>query len=141
MGDLMGDRILVVDDSRPFRQSLNRFLAMEGFEVVEAEDGCEGLEQYRRTSPDLVLMDLNMPRMNGLEAIQRLRETSIVPVLILSARDEEMDKVLGLSAGADCYLSKPFSASELLVRVRALLRRRAGKVTPADRRQLSHPAD
>ncbi len=112
----MADRILVVDDSRPFRQSLNRFLAMEGFEVVEAEDGCDGLERYHQTSPDLVLMDLNMPRMNGFEAIRRLRETLVVPVLILSARNEEMDRVLGLGAGADCYLAKPFSASELLAR-------------------------
>lgn len=119
----MTERILIVDDSRPFRQSLTRFLEMEGFEVVEAEDGREGLEQYGRSCPDLVVMDVNMPRMDGFEAVRRLRETSVVPVLILSARSAEMDKVLGLTAGADFYLSKPFSASELLARVQALLRR------------------
>ena len=119
----MVERILIVDDSRPFRQSLMRFLEMEGFEVVEAEDGIDGLEQYRRSDPDLVLMDLNMPRMDGFETIRRLREFSVVPVLILSARNTEMDKVLGLTTGGDFYLAKPFSASELLVRVKSLLRR------------------
>jgi len=119
----MVERILIVDDSRPFRQSLMRFLEMEGFEVVEAEDGIDGLEQYRRSDPDLVMMDLNMPRMDGFETIRRLREFSVVPVLILSARNTEMDKVLGLTTGGDFYLAKPFSASELLVRVKSLLRR------------------
>jgi DNA-binding response OmpR family regulator len=119
----MGDKILIVDDSRPFRQSLMRFLEMEGFEVMEAEDGFNGLEQYHRIHPDLILMDINMPRMDGFEAVRRLREFSVVPVLILSARNAEMDRVLGLNAGADYYLPKPFSASELLVRVQALLRR------------------
>ena len=119
----MAERILVVDDSRPFRQSLMRFLEMEGFEVIEAEDGYDGLEQYEHARPDLVVMDVNMPRMDGFEAVRRLREFSPVPVLILSARHAEMDRVLGLTAGADFYLAKPFSASELLARVQSLLRR------------------
>jgi DNA-binding response OmpR family regulator len=119
----MAETILIVDDSRPFRQSLMRFLRMEGFEVVEAEDGSDGLAAYSHWRPDLVVMDVNMPRMDGFEAIRRLREFSFVPVLILSARGAEMDKVLGLNAGADCYLSKPFSATELLTRVQVLLRR------------------
>ena len=99
----MGDKILIVDDSRAFRQSLIRFLEMEGFDVVEAEDGFSGLEQYHRCRPDLVVMDVNMPRMDGFEAVRRLREYSVVPVLILSCRNAEMDRVLGLSAGADYY--------------------------------------
>jgi DNA-binding response OmpR family regulator len=119
----MAEKILIVDDSRPFRQSLSRFLQMEGFEVAEAEDGCHGLEEYDRCQPDLVVMDINMPRMDGFEAVRRLRETSIVPILILSARGSEMDRILGLNVGADCYLPKPFSADELLARVQALLRR------------------
>ena len=123
MRNVMGEKILIVDDSRPFRQSLTRFLEMEGFEVVEAEDGLGGLEEYHRSRPDLIVMDVNMPRMDGFEAVRRLREFTIVPVLILSCRNAEMDKVLGLTAGADYYLPKPFSASELLVRVQALLRR------------------
>jgi|YNPNPStandDraft_1061719.scaffolds.fasta_scaffold02791_5 DNA-binding response OmpR family regulator len=123
----MADRILVVDDSRPFRQSLIRFLEMEGFEVEEAEDGVEGLEKFSLVQPDLVLMDINMPRMDGFEAVKRLREFSVVPILILSARDAEMDKLLGLASGADFYLAKPFSANELLARVRCLLRRYKGR--------------
>jgi DNA-binding response OmpR family regulator len=119
----MAERILIVDDSRPFRQSLLRFLEMEGFEVIEAEDGFEGLRQYAASQPDLIVMDVNMPQMDGFEAVRRLREFSIVPILILSARNAEMDRVLGLSVGADSYLAKPFSASELLARVQALLRR------------------
>lgn len=117
------DRVLIVDDSRSFRQSLSRFLEMEGFEVVEAEDARDGLTQYRQSEPDLVVMDINMPGMDGFEAIRLLREFSLVPVLVVSARNAEMDKVLGLSIGADGYLTKPFSASELLARVQALLRR------------------
>jgi DNA-binding response OmpR family regulator len=138
MRDLMAEKILIVDDSRPFRQSLNRFLAMEGFDVEEAGDGPEGLDQAQAYSPDLVVMDVNMPGMDGFEAVRRLREFSHVPVLILSARSAEMDRVLGLSAGADSYLAKPFSASELLARIQALLRRykslqarQAGRVAPS----------
>jgi DNA-binding response OmpR family regulator len=122
----MGEKILIVDDSRPFRQSLVRFLEMEGFEVVEAEDGRQGVEQCQRHEPDLVLMDVNMPRMGGFEAVGCLREFSAIPVLILSARNAEMDRVLGLSSGADFYLSKPFSANELLARIQVLLRRGQG---------------
>jgi DNA-binding response OmpR family regulator len=119
----MGDKILVVDDSRPFRQSLVRFLAMEGFDVIEADDGLSALEEYQKARPDLVVMDINMPRLDGFETVRRLREFSVVPVLILSCRNAEMDRVLGLNSGADFYLAKPFSASELLVRVQSLLRR------------------
>jgi DNA-binding response OmpR family regulator len=96
---------------------------MEGFDVLEAEDGVSGLEQFHLYRPDLILMDVNMPRMDGFEAVRRLREYSVVPILILSCRNAEMDRVLGLSTGADCYMPKPFSASELLARVQALLRR------------------
>jgi len=136
----MADTILVVDDSRPFRQSLTRFLRMEGFEVIEAEDGVDGLEAYKYWQPDLVVMDVNMPRMDGYEAIRRLREFSYVPVLILSARSAEMDKVLGLNVGADCYLSKPFSGSELLARVQALLRRYKAMQAQRLRMQMPMPA-
>jgi DNA-binding response OmpR family regulator len=119
-------RVLIVDDSRSFRQSLSRFLEMEGFEVVEAEDGPDGLAKCQISQPDLVVMDINMPGMNGFEAIRLLREFSFVPVLVLTARNAEMDKMQGLGVGADSYLTKPFSASELLARVQALLRRQRG---------------
>ena len=121
------EKILVVDDSRAFRQSLLRFLQMEGFEVLEAEDGHDGLTQFDRALPDLVILDLNMPKMDGFEALKHLREQSRVPVLILSARNGEMDRVAGLSSGADFFLNKPFSAGELLARINALLRRSRGR--------------
>ncbi len=119
----MIEKILVVDDNRSFRMSLARFLEMEGYEVFWAEDGLTGLEAIRRTSPDLVLMDINMPHLDGLEALRLLREFSRVPVLILSARMGEMDRVKGQMLGAECYLTKPFSASELLERIEVALRK------------------
>jgi two-component system KDP operon response regulator KdpE len=122
----MAEKILVVDDNRIMRLSLARLLEAELYDVVLASDGEEALEQYARVSPDLVVMDINMPRMNGLEALRRLREFSQVPVLILSVRNTEPDKVTGLDVGADDYLTKPFGAAELLARVRALLRRQWG---------------
>jgi two-component system KDP operon response regulator KdpE len=100
-------------------------LESETYEVFTAADGEAGLAEYARTQPDLVIMDINMPRMNGLQAISKLREFSGVPVLILSVRGVEEDKVAGLDVGADDYLAKPFGANELLARVRALLRRSA----------------
>ena len=119
--DAMLEKILVIDDSRSFRLSLLRFLEMEGYEVLGAEDGLVGLETIRRATPDLVLMDINMPHLDGLEALRLLREFSHVPVLILSARMGEMDRVKGQMLGADFYLTKPFSASELLDRIEVTL--------------------
>jgi two-component system, OmpR family, KDP operon response regulator KdpE len=120
----MPEKILIVDDNQTIRSSLARLLEGEAYEVFEAADGEEGLAQYARYSPDLVIMDINMPRMNGLEAVQRLREFSAVPVLMLSVLGSENEKVTGLDVGADDYLGKPFGANELLARVRALIRRR-----------------
>lgn len=120
----MPERILIVEDSHALRESLVRLLESESYEVMEAEDGAEGLAQVSRFHPDVVIMDVNMPRMNGLEAIARLREFSDVPVLVLSVRSAMTEKVTGLDAGADDYLGKPFGVEELLARVRALLRRR-----------------
>jgi len=120
----MSEKILVVEDNAAMRSSLVRLLKSELYQVAEAADGEAGLAEYARFIPDLVIMDINMPRMSGLEAVQRLREFSNVPVLILSVRRNEADKVFGLDVGADDYLPKPFGADELLARVRALLRRR-----------------
>ncbi len=96
---------------------------MEGFDIIEAEDGYAGLDESRKAEPSLVVLDINMPGIDGFETLRRLREFSHVPVLMLSVRSAEMDRVLGLTAGADSYLAKPFSAAELLARVHALLRR------------------
>ncbi len=121
----MPEKILVVEDSQAMRTSLARLLESETYAVYTAADGEAGLVEYARAQPDLVIMDINMPRMNGLQAISKLREFSGVPVLILSVRGVEEDKVAGLDVGADDYLAKPFGANELLARVRALLRRSA----------------
>jgi two-component system, OmpR family, KDP operon response regulator KdpE len=119
----MSEKVLVVEDSPALRQSITRLLEAEMYEVVEAADGAEGLQQVSLCNPDLIIMDVNMPRLSGLEAIQRLREFSAVPVLILSVRNSQNDRVIGLDIGADDYLAKPFGVEELLARVRALLRR------------------
>jgi two-component system, OmpR family, KDP operon response regulator KdpE len=119
----MSEKILVVEDSPALRQSVTRLLEAEMYEVVQAADGLEGLQQAGLCSPDLIIMDVNMPRMGGLEALQRLREFSAVPVLMLSVRNSQNDRVIGLDTGADDYLAKPFGVEELLARVRALLRR------------------
>ena len=120
----MPEKILIVEDSEAMRNALTRLLEMEAYQVFTAADGEAGLAEFARVQPDLVIMDINMPRMDGLDALRRLRGFSMTPVLILSVRGSEGDKVLGLNTGADDYLAKPFGASELLARMRALLRRR-----------------
>ena len=122
----MSVRILVVDDERATREGLGRALRLEGYEVDLASDGEEALICERREASDLIVLDVLMPRLDGLEACRRLRAFgSTTPVLILTARVEVEDRVEGLDAGADDYLTKPFALDEFLARVRALLRRRS----------------
>ena len=117
-------RILVVDDEPAVREALRRSLAFEGYDVTLAADGLGALEQMAKYHPDAVVLDVLMPRMDGLTAARRLRGTGCaVPILMLTARDTVGDRVTGLDAGADDYLVKPFELDELLARVRALLRR------------------
>lgn len=119
-------QVLIVDDEPAVRESLTSSLVFEGYEVREAADGVAALEQVEREMPDLVLLDVLMPRMDGLTACRRLRaQGEMVPVLMLTARDMVGDRVTGLDAGADDYLVKPFELDELLARIRALLRRSA----------------
>lgn len=118
-------RILIVDDEPNLRHTLTYTLRQEGFETVAAADGEEGLERARSGHPDLVILDVMLPRMDGLEVCRRLRRESDVPILMLTARDTEIDKVVGLEIGADDYIAKPFSTRELVARVRAMLRRAA----------------
>lgn len=119
--------ILVVDDDRRITSMLRRALRAEGYEVRIANDGSEGLARVRERQPDLIVLDLLMPGIDGLAVCRRLREESDLPILILTAKDETQDRVRGLDSGADDYLVKPFALDELLARVRALLRRRENR--------------
>jgi DNA-binding response OmpR family regulator len=116
-------RILVVDDENKIRDLLAAYLRSDGFEVAEASDGAEALAKIRRAEPDLVILDVMMPGMDGIEVLRELRKTSDVFVMMLTARAEETDKLIGLSIGADDYLTKPFSPRELVARAKAILRR------------------
>jgi DNA-binding response OmpR family regulator len=116
-------RILVVDDERKIVESCRLYLEHAGFEVVCAYNGEQALAEARDVRPDLVVLDLMLPRVDGLEVCRRLRAGSQVPILMLTARSTEEDKLLGLGLGADDYLTKPFSPRELVARVRAILRR------------------
>jgi two-component system KDP operon response regulator KdpE len=130
-----GARILVVDDEPALRQAVERNLAGHGFEVRGAETGEAGLELETRFHPDLVLLDMVLPDIGGNEVIQRLRERSSVPVIVLSVRGAEADKVRALELGADDYLTKPFGVDELLARIRVALRHaaRSGTTDPGFR--------
>lgn len=123
---MAGKRILVVDDDPKILKALDQALTQEGYEVLKAEDGIEALRLAREQKPDLIVLDIMLPKMDGFEVCAQLRMTGNTPVLILSARGEEVDKVVGFNVGADDYLTKPFRLSELLLRVRAILRRTGG---------------
>lgn len=115
--------ILVVDDEKPIRDILVYNLQKEGYETIEAEDGETAIEVALARRVDLILLDIMLPKVDGLTVCQRLRHTLNVPILILSAKDEEIDKILGLELGADDYITKPFSVRELIARVKANLRK------------------
>jgi len=115
--------ILVVDDEPQIRRVMRMALSSQGFEVIEARSGEEGLEKFREHLPDLVLLDLNMPGIGGLETCRSIRIGSEVPIIVLTVRSKEEEKVEALDAGADDYVTKPFGMKELLARIRAALRR------------------
>jgi DNA-binding response OmpR family regulator len=116
-------RILIVDDEPELRSMLRQYLTREGFDVAEAISGNEALDKVRRSDPDLVLLDVGLPDIDGFEVLRMLRSDSDIPVIMLTARDEEIDRVVGLSVGADDYVVKPFSPRELVARIQAVLRR------------------
>lgn len=120
----MTERILVVDDEAAIRETVGYALRGEGYEVSDAADGEEALEVARSNGFDVLILDLMLPKLSGVEVCRRLRAESDVPILLLTAKDAEVDRVLGLEAGADDYVTKPFSMAELVSRVRAILRRR-----------------
>src|SRR6187397_3296669 len=115
--------ILLVDDEESIQKLLTYPLEHEGFQVVQARDGEEALQRFEENTVDLVILDIMLPKLDGLEVCRRLRARSSVPILMLTARDDELDKVVGLELGADDYITKPFSIREFRSRVRALLRR------------------
>ena len=117
--------ILVIEDDPPIRKFLRVTLASQGFQMVESETGKDGLLQAATRAPELVILDLGLPDMDGVELVKQLRDWSTVPVIIVSARGKEQDKIVALDAGADDYLTKPFGAGELLARVRVALRHAA----------------
>lgn len=119
----MAKKILVVDDKKELRTLLKQYLSQEGFEIVTAPDGQQALYLARQSRPDLIVLDLMMPEMGGYEFMHAYQREADVPIIILTARLEEHDKVLGLELGADDYLTKPFSMRELTARIRAVLRR------------------
>jgi two-component system KDP operon response regulator KdpE len=129
-------RILVVDDEPQIRRVMRTSLTEQGYIVTDGRSGEEALERLRQDHPDLVLLDINMPGMGGLEACRQIRETSDVAVIVLTVRDSEADKVAALDAGADDYITKPFSMPELLARIRAALRRLP--VTPESANRIVH---
>jgi DNA-binding response OmpR family regulator len=116
-------RILLVDDEPELRRMVRRYLQAEGFEVVEASAGPDALSRLGSSAPDLVVLDVAMPGIDGFEVLQEIRRHSEVPVIMLTARAEEVDRVVGLTIGADDYVTKPFSPRELVARIRAVLRR------------------
>lgn len=119
----MGNTILVVDDQSSVRRLLQEYLTEQGFRVVVAADGQEGLYSARHEQPDLILLDIMMPRMDGYQFLRQFRQERQTPIIIITAREEETDAVLGLDLGADDYVIKPFRMRELLARIRAVLRR------------------
>ncbi len=119
----MSARILIVEDDPSIGKLLRRALILEGYDVTLLTSGSEGLQAFRDFQPDLMILDLMLPGMDGIEVCKRIREESDVPLLILTARDQVEDRVLGLDSGADDYVTKPFDIDELLARIRAQLRR------------------
>lgn len=122
----MARTVLVVDDETTLRETLAEALRQDGLDVLTAADGREALEQFRTGSPDLVLLDLMLPQISGIEVCRIMRRESNIPIVMLTAKDAEIDKVVGLELGADDYVTKPFSLRELMARIRTQLRRLDG---------------
>src|SRR5512134_1497407 len=131
-------RILIVDDEPRYVRLLEANLKTEGYQVTTAADGIQALEAFSAQPTDLILLDIMMPRLDGFGVCQRIREFSNVPIMVLTAKGEEHDRVRGLDLGADDYLVKPFSATEMLARVRAVLRRAEKPAEQSDTRFFVH---
>ena len=119
------ERILIVDDNPDIREVLGTYAAKEGFEPITAKDGFEALDLFQKTSPAVILLDVMMPGMDGYRVCERIRSESDVPIILITAKGEDYERVMGLGIGADDYIVKPFNANEVMARVRAILRRMA----------------
>ena len=126
----MPERILIVEDEVNIATPTKTYLERDGFEVTHVLSGEDGLRVMEEDPPNLVLLDLNLPGIDGLEVCRRIRATSQVPIIMLTARDDDIDKIVGLEVGADDYVTKPFNARELVARVKAILRRAPATVQP-----------
>ena len=129
----MAKKILIVEDDENIRELLRLYLEHEGYEIVEAENGAEGLNQYKKENPDMLLLDVMMPVMDGWQVCKEIRKDSKVPIIMITAKSETLDKVTGLEMGADDYIAKPLEMREVVARVRAVFRRFA----PEDSGKLS----
>jgi two-component system response regulator RegX3 len=125
-------KILIVEDEPSFSEALEFLLGKEGFAVVTAENGSDALKKFEQGGIDLVLLDLMIPEVSGTEVCRQIRAKSKVPIIMLTAKDSEVDKVVGLEIGADDYVTKPYSARELVARIRAVLRRNSGELGEGD---------
>ncbi|MBR4441788.1 MAG: response regulator transcription factor, partial [Clostridia bacterium] len=135
----MKTKILLVDDDPNIRQLVNLYLEKEGFEVCMADRGDTALQMFRQSPPDLMLLDVMLPGMDGWQVLREARKTSDAPIIMLTAKDETFDKVLGLELGADDYVAKPFDMKELVARIKAVLRRFQPQESPAENRELDFP--
>ncbi len=131
----MNEKILLVEDEKTLAKALKFSLEKEGFLVEVAHDGEEALQSVAAEMPDLIILDLMLPKLDGYEVCRRLRRTSDLPIIMLTARNEDIDKILGLELGADDYMTKPFNTRELLARIKAILRR-AGQLEPGGRKTI-----
>ena len=136
-GFMRQDRILVVDDDKNICQLVRMYLEKEGYDVVCAYDGGAAVEEFNRLTPSAVVLDIMLPVMNGMDVLKEIRKSGNVPVIMLTAKGETIDKVLGLELGADDYVVKPFEPKELVARVKAVLRRSGGAV--ADGKEINFP--
>lgn len=132
-------KLLVIDDEENVCELISLYFTKAGYEVITASDGADGIEKMRQHRPDIVILDLMLPGMDGLDVCKELRKTSNVPLIMLTARVDEVDRVLGLEIGADDYVTKPFSPRELLARVKAVLRRAAYVPSPDEQQVLNLP--
>jgi DNA-binding response OmpR family regulator len=127
----MAEKILLIEDESKIARTLRLYLEQAGYQVATVEDGALAMPAFRREQPNLVILDLMLPHVDGWEVCRQMRQSSAVPIIMLTARSEETDRVVGLELGADDYVTKPFSPREVLARVRAVLRRTQGAMQPA----------